>query len=1662
MNEDNDVDNNDDINIANTSTSPSPDTITNIPSSSPLDTPITLTELQHQPQNGFIDTFNPLKLRANPQQDVQPSSFTQSQLTSSNLTQKFHSQLKLIDERSESTRLEHEAQLKQLQAIESTLPLDQRLTHSNREIKKNAYKDLTEMCLINFDSSSDKNEFIETFSPWIKYCIEETNAYVLAEALNFFITFNTVFPEQNENCIKDFIDNFERIVSYGVASINECCRRVVFMFIKERKSFSNVLNMLMRCLNNNSIKLLKFVIDVYAELIDERMVNDVYLKGVFEKFIRLNDGIVGNNKYSEKRKLYVKIISLIYEHIEDDVSVVKKHNKINSIKEIEGILKKIKKVKGKTLYRLYPNDISSAEGTDVQTVHEHNTQQDVYDSHGNNNNSGGGDRVQNTISNSNNNDSNVPPEEVSDILVVFPDCFYEYHFKTNFQEKLNILEDTNKRFQHVKHIKPSNTNTSNISNYNDIYKITNISIDDSNILIHFEGIKLLKHLCRLLTSNIHQHKLKLLLESSFHKFNNKKSLIKNELFSLFDTIIEHNCFPSCDVFISFALSFCTTNKKITAIVKQNILEYLKLLLKRKVHIIHDKHLLSFSKSVVDVILNEASSTVKDVCSDLLVVIKGKIKDAKAFEKVVKELPSYRKKVIEEGNDNLNGHVVVSEGNYKRNLRKVKSSLSVNRRERSVNKSFKGDGDSGSKSKRKDSRLSAVSTPKKNEKKFKGKKMGGDNCDDDDRLGVGRKKEVVNNIKQIKHVGDTGDNEIDSSLYNNNNNNNDNDTHMNENTQMNMNDNDNDDDNGDDNNEVLTKEVKLHTNNNNNGSNIVVNTNHNNNNNNNNDSHLQTSLSQSINERKDTLEQEISQFTLKQINEYSSSVTTDFLSFVNTITLSSTSENLYTHFQIIFSILSKLIDRIQVLVLTDTSVLLSLIKRILRVVILAPCINDIEYCTPIESSELEAFLSKVKKAYGNNDAFYAMMLEYLLYFSKKDEKTFKSMNSKTAVDYYLKYIYNEYYKYEKGRQVKEAFIKFIEMTEVLDESEKEEYVKMYLGEEYARNNGDVSLRIDISNIEHVQEQSVITTMNNNNNNVNNVNSGNKGGNDGEGNDEFLVNKIKESQKLIDEKKKENEQLREKIKLIEQRRKAHMNKLNIADNNNSSNNTNDNTITNMNMNTNVNDTDELTPHKGKLTIINDKAIPTTTITTTTTNNAKDDMSDLHKIIEDNKERIIRNIKKIESAQHEHNNFNMHTNTNNTNTNINTTPPSQLLNTSNITNTSIINNSKSSSSESILKIKEQLNNTTKKLGIALQRMVQQTEPKDDIQLQLQQQQTQTLLQQQQQQILAQNQMIEQMQKQLQMPLPTTTPPAIQLQPQPQQMLYTQQFIPIQPQQILTSYTLPFTPQQPQQTQFILQSQPLQSVNVIPQQQQQQPQYTYQSLISSLINNFQTLTPIDTSLYSSLTLAYRKLPSSQAKLTFISTLRNALDNHKTLLSQIPLNMFLTLYDFLLNLLSSEIILQQKDETVIIRLQELSEYLKQFKDLTNMFKLMMFLLRKYMPRNLNSKVSEHALVMIKVITYLLKELLKTFHEGKVAEAKEVIAEINELFLVTPPSGLTTQTPNANIYQQVYMVLKSMTDEMWKKYGSDEWNGVIGYLEGNKIVSGEYLSYLKKLLNKRN
>ena len=131
------------------------------------------------------------------------------------------------------------------------------------------------------------------------------------------------------------------------------------------------------------------------------------------------------------------------------------------------------------------------------------------------------------------------------------------------------------------------------------------------------------------------------------------------------------------------------------------------------------------------------------------------------------------------------------------------------------------------------------------------------------------------------------------------------------------------------------------------------------------------------------------------------------------------------------------------------------------------------------------------------------------------------------------------------------------------------------------------------------------------------------------------------------------------------------------------------------------------------------------------------------------------------------------------------------------------------------------------------------------------------------------------------------------------------------------------------------------------------------------------------------------------------------------------------------------------------------FRPLNDMFKIMMFLLKKYFPKNLNNKIEDVSLVMIKVISYLLKELLKKMNKDNVV-GREIICEINDLFTVTPPSTLTTATPNAHFYQQIFTLLKTITDQIVNK-NKNELINIIQYLQENKIVCEDYIQYLIRL-----
>ena len=210
---------------------------------------------------------------------------------------------------------------------------------------------------------------------------------------------------------------------------------------------------------------------------------------------------------------------------------------------------------------------------------------------------------------------------------------------------------------------------------------------------------------------------------------------------------------------------------------------------------------------------------------------------------------------------------------------------------------------------------------------------------------------------------------------------------------------------------------------------------------------------------------------------------------------------------------------------------------------------------------------------------------------------------------------------------------------------------------------------------------------------------------------------------------------------------------------------------------------------------------------------------------------------------------------------------------------------------------------------------------------------------------------------------------------------------------------------------------------------------------------------IYQNAKIHFKKL-SSEEKINFIQNLREILEN-PIFLKQIPINTCSNLFDFILSILSYQILSQSNDEQIIVKLQSLAEYLLSFRQLNDMFKIMLFLLKKYFPKNLNSKIEDISLVMIKVISYLLKELLKKMNEDNVI-AKEIICEINDLFTVTPPSTLTTATPNARFYQGIFTLLKSITDKIASK-NQNELSNVIQYLQENKIVCEDYILYLIRL-----
>ena len=1352
------------------------------------------------------------------------------------LDSKLEKQIKFIDEKSEDNRLEEEKTQKKIKQIEKNLQLEERLTHNNREIRKNAIKEMIEMCQRDFEKSQDKQKMFEFFSPWIKYCLGETNSYVIPESLNFFIIFNKYFPGFLAVSMKDFFDNVERFISFGVYGINEHCIKIFLMMFEDKKLYSQTFNEFMKLLiKSSSIKVYKFIQELIIALLNKNLLQENYIKLLFERIITIYSTI---NKNNDKKRIFSQLIKNIYYYIEDDYDDIKQNIKLSSYKELDSLFEEINSSENKKsfiTYTLYPRPIlteidnsnnnhnffnfNSDLNDRIKTEKSFDNYKSLYEKR----------RENKTFEKRNIGGTINSKGGVNDLLSVLPNEFLEYHFEVQFQAKIQILEKTNELLNMIKYVKDKEKNII------DIYKIINISISDSNILIHLEGIKLLENICRLINNYINKQKLKLLLESCFDKLKDKKSIVKNELFKLFNTIIEYNCLE-LSKFISFILNYCLNEKNDN--IKLGLLEYIKtifseenLKLIKNLENMTEKEFLFYSKKLVNIIEKESLSLIKDLCTDLLIIMKRKIISSKAFQNIICNLPNYRIKLIQnEEQSELNDSI------YKRTFKQKKSSYSSS----NIKKNYF----------RNNRTLSNVSSTNSSFIK--------------DRISSNNPV----NIKRFKKIN----------LYSNKNPRNK--IMKNLNKHYSLNDKTNISFNNsprlrkifkDDNDNKYINKTEI-----NEDDNFV-------NNKKNKTSGLTINNNESLDIQKNNLIKSINNINEDAIEKYSIVIIKDFISFIKKVSIQK-NEDLSRHFELIFVIYEKIFQRILYLMGKNKNVKQSIInlKKLMdelmnyisKILILTPSIHQIKGTTKFDMEKLEKYLSIFKNFCFSPEKYYMTLLLNLFKFCNGNDEDFpKLFNSNNSAIYFLNYIKKENKKLN-SKKILNILKEFIAETNSLTIEEKNELLE----DVELNNNIDFGKELKLNDDIKIAKKEK---------NVKEDNSFEESSSD-----ENLT------EKKYDIKLKEGEKFKTKLKsydftAIEESIKLFSNSLKKLP------------IKSIKNKIQQNKTDKID------------------------NNSKYKNNSLNidnKIIDNNE------IKKNMSAL-----------------NIPYSVLKNKLTLNNTKNLSLKLPSKKQLNQSFDKLNKEENNLDSKI---LKTEINENTYRN------------------------------------------------------KKMLY-----------------------------------------------EKKENNNYNEILNNILKILNNEIANENIFNSSLLLFF-KLSSSQ-KLDFIKALQNNIKQKDLLLENTSINILLNFYDFILSILSFQILKFPQEESIIVAIQNFIQIILNYRNIDDMFKIMFFLLKKYFPKDLNKKLEDINIVMIKIISYFLKELLKKIKIQKI-NGKNIIYEINDLFVNTPPSSLTTKTPNCILYQNIFTLLKSITDEIAFQ-NKETFNDIILYLQEKHINCEEYVLYLIKL-----
>ena len=245
----------------------------------------------------------------------------------------------------------------------------------------------------------------------------------------------------------------------------------------------------------------------------------------------------------------------------------------------------------------------------------------------------------------------------------------------------------------------------------------------------------------------------------------------------------------------------------------------------------------------------------------------------------------------------------------------------------------------------------------------------------------------------------------------------------------------------------------------------------------------------------------------------------------------------------------------------------------------------------------------------------------------------------------------------------------------------------------------------------------------------------------------------------------------------------------------------------------------------------------------------------------------------------------------------------------------------------------------------------------------------------------------------------------------------------------------------------------------------YLYESLIfkipSILLDN--KLEEIE--LYIKLEIIYSNIPSVavDTKIHFISLLRRVLTN-VVMLKHAIFIVYLQLYNFILCLEASEMVNNVSGVTLPINhLQSLLDFLIEQKELTEMVRMIIVLIKRYLPQNLNSMPEQKVIVTLQLLFHQLKKLNELLSQGGYVRVKEVMSEINDFLYQYPPSRLNKSLALFQLYFDLFNEVKKVTDLIIKnkKHTLNEITDAITFVKTKKDnVSDEYIKYLTYVVYK--